>query len=348
MRDSLKSAYAPDKRVAIYAIDVAFDGGTFILSGETDSPQGLNDLKEGILSQDFKVLDKVNVLPDSSVGDRYFALVNNSVANIRSMPKHSSELSTQAILGTKLKVLQLTDEWYRIQTPDGYLGWVDHGGVTLLTRDEMEKWEGGQKLIFTEIQGNVYQAREKKSVVSDIVLGGQLLVQEEIDNGFIVSYPDGRQGYLQKTNVQLLVDWKKELEPSGDLIEFYARAMLGSPYLWGGTSSKGVDCSGFTKMAYMMNGMILSRDASQQVHDGVIVDEGENFENLEKGDLLFFGREATDSTKRKVTHVGIWLGDQEFIHASQRVRISSFDSVSAYYDDFNLNRYLCARRYLLN
>jgi len=124
--------------------------------------------------------------------------------------------------------------------------------------------------------------------------------------------------------------------------------LLGVPYLWGGTSTKGMDCSGFTKTVYLMNGYVIPRDASQQITAGNDVDPQLELKNLQKGDLMFFGRKATDSTRQRVTHVGIWLGNNEgeFIHASGRVKIGSIDPESSFYDEFNRNRYLGSRRYL--
>ena len=97
-----------------------------------------------------------------------------------------------------------------------------------------------------------------------------------------------------------------------------------------------------------MNGFIIPRDASQQINAGKTVDTNLTFEGLEKGDLLFFGRKATAEKGKRVTHVGIWLGNDkmEFIHASGNVHLSSMDANQSNYDEFNKKRYLGSRRYL--
>ena len=97
-----------------------------------------------------------------------------------------------------------------------------------------------------------------------------------------------------------------------------------------------------------MNGFIIPRDASQQINAGKTVDKELNFEGLEKGDLIFFGSKATAEKKQRVTHVGIWLGNNkmEFIHASGNVHLGSMDIKQSNYDEFNKNRYLGGKRYL--
>ena len=92
-----------------------------------------------------------------------------------------------------------------------------------------------------------------------------------------------------------------------------------------------------------MHGFILPRDASQQVNSGILVDDSKDFSKLEIGDLLFFGRKNDDGTER-VIHVGLWLGDNQFIHASGDVHISSMDSTSDNFDRYNYNRYLRSKR----
>lgn len=97
-----------------------------------------------------------------------------------------------------------------------------------------------------------------------------------------------------------------------------------------------------------MNGFIIPRDASQQINAGKTVDKNLKFEGLEKGDLLFFGTKATPNKKQRVTHVGIWLGNNkmEFIHSSGNVHLSSMNADETNYDEFNKNRYLGSQRYL--
>ena len=123
-----------------------------------------------------------------------------------------------------------------------------------------------------------------------------------------------------------------------------SKRLMGLPYLWGGTSTKGVDCSGFTKTIYFLNGIVIPRDASQQIHTGEQIDEDQNFENLMPGDLLFFGSKATDTSSERVVHVGMWIGNNEFIHSAGRVKINSVDKDAHNYDAYNLNRYLRTKR----
>ncbi len=344
--DNTQSRYAPDGRVAIFDIEAKKTKEQWSVVGVSDQPTAVKALMDSIASKGIRASNKVRVLPDSTVGDSLFAVVNNSVANLRSNPKHSAELATQVLLGTLLKVKEIKGEWYRVQGPDGYIAWVDHGGVQLVNAVDAVSWKNADKIIVTDLVADVKVSPGSKKVVSDVVLGNKLKLTS-IENGYYaVVYPDGREGIINKRSASRYGEWKTEVVPDADLIEKYAYQLMGVPYLWGGTSTKGVDCSGFTKTVYMMNGRVIPRDASQQVLGGLPVEIGMNYEGLQKGDLLFFGRVATDSTRQKTTHVGIWLDDMKFIHSSERVRISSFDPESEYYDEINKNRFLEARRYL--
>ena len=111
------------------------------------------------------------------------ALVNISVANLRSKPKHSAELATQATLGTPLKVLKKQDDWYYVQTPDHYLSWVDSGGITLKKSEELQEWQSAEKVIYTETFGHAYAQGTERQIVSDLVAGNILQLGHENSKG---------------------------------------------------------------------------------------------------------------------------------------------------------------------
>ena len=347
--DTIKTQYAPDKRVAIFEVNFEDINDIIIASGITDSKEAHQKLVTNLKSLNIAFINNIRILPDTVVGTKKFAVARNSVINIRSNPKHSAELGTQGLLGMSLKVLDKKGDFYRIQTPDSYISWVDKGGIQKMNKKQFDAWNTSEKVIFIETNGFVYTAASEKSpIVSDITLGALLQYRSENDSFFEVKYPDNRIGFIKKTEAIRYNSWLENTDLTGEKIEKTAKKMNGCPYLWGGTSIKGMDCSGFTKMAYLMNGFIIPRDASQQINAGKKVDSELNFKTLEKGDLLFFGTRADAVKKQRVVHVGIWLGNQkmEFIHASGNVHISSMDTAQAHYDDFNKKRYLGSRRYI--
>ncbi|WP_439129999.1 C40 family peptidase, partial [Polaribacter sp.] len=334
--ESIQKQYAPDKRVAIFNINFDYSDDEIIVTGLTDTKEGYQKLLDSLKSLEVNFVNKIRILPDSVVGDKKYGVAKNSVINIRSSPKHSAELGTQGLLGMPLKVLDKEGDFYRIQTPDNYISWVDKGGITLMTKAELEKWNNEKKIIYTKNFGYVYADKSTEAnIVSDISLGGILKYIALHPNYFEVMYPDNRIGFIKKEEALLYDSWIYNLNPTESNVEKIAKTMEGFPYLWGGTSAKGMDCSGFTKMVYLMNGFIIPRDASQQINAGKKVDLMLNFSDLQKGDLLFFGKKATENKKQRVTHVGIWLGNdkQEFIHASGNVHISSMDASNPLYDE---------------
>jgi hypothetical protein len=221
------------------------------------------------------------------------------------------------MMGTPLKVLEFRDKFYQVQTPEGYLGWLDAKGLVLQSEDELETWKKSRRCFYNRISGVACtNPNLVTDILTDLVLGDLFEVLEE-RNGFLrIKLPDGREGFVLKSECILFDEWIS-LNPDVEQVIAFARKMMGFPYLWGGASSKAADCSGFTKLMYYTQGIILARDASQQVRYGQPIDIS-RLENLELGDLLFFGNSA-----ERPTHVGIHLGKGDFIHASGRVHISS-------------------------
>ena len=345
----IRAEFAPDKRVALFEVSAIKNNENYILKGESDMPAAIDALKQKLTAEHIQFVDSIQLLPTAELEDKTQAIVNISVANLRSNPKHSAELATQATLGTPVKVLKKEDGWFYIQTPDKYLSWVDDGGITLMDPTRLEEWKANDKIIFTKTYGHAYTTGElewNESIVSDLVAGSVLEVVDYKRPYFVVKFPDGRLANVARNEAREYKFWIEALDHTTESLVNTSKTLMGVPYLWGGTSTKGMDCSGFTKTVYFLNGMVIPRDASQQVHAGKPIDSVQNFDNLEKGDLLFFGTKATDSTKEKVVHVGMWIGNNEFIHASNMIRISSMDPNAANFDDWNRKRYLRTKRML--
>ncbi|MCL6265465.1 NlpC/P60 family protein [Flagellimonas myxillae] len=344
---TVAKAHVPDKRIAIFEIGAEPNNDGYILKGSTNLPEALKALQLELEKHQISYVDSVEVLPSQALEGNIHGVIKVSVANLRGRPAHSAEMVTQAIMGTPVKIFQKNKSWYRIQTPDHYLGWVDSGGVALMDKSQFEDWQGSDKLIYTKTFGNSFEKADRTSqVVSDLVFGNILQLNGEQGDFFEATYADGKKAYISKAEAAPYQDWKTQLPFSNEALVATSKKMLGVPYLWGGTSAKGVDCSGFTKTVFFMNGMIIPRDASQQVHEGVLVDADGDFSKLLPGDLLFFGRKATDSTLEKATHVGMWIGNNEFIHAAGDVHISSMEQNAEHFDEFNHNRYLKTKRLL--
>ena len=344
---AIKSEYAPDGRVALFDVESTNNNGTYILKGESNLPEAVSALKQKLQSQNIRFTDSIRMLPSAEMEGNTEGVIKISVANLRSKPSHSAELVTQAILGTPVKVYKKEGGWYYIQTPEGYLAWVDYGGVTPFSKNDLSTWKAADKVIYLKTYGFAYEGASSESqVVSDLVAGNILELAGE-ENGFYkIKYPHGKVGFIEQSHAQPYEQWLTGLKPTGETLIETSKTLMGIPYLWGGTSAKGVDCSGYTKTIFFLNGIILPRDASQQIHTGVEVDSTRNFENLIPGDLLFFGRKATATSSERVIHVGMWIGDNKFIHAMGDVHISNMDPNAEDFDEYNYNRYLRTKRVL--
>ena len=321
----LEAEHIPDKRVKLFSIEAKGHPGKVLLSGKTTLPA----LKDSLLSfasqNGIAVLDSIRVLPEGELRNTPFGIVNVSVANMRSQPRHSAELSTQALMGAVLRVWEQQGDFFLVQTPDNYFGWMDEGGFVRSDSAGIRNFLSAERLIVTSSFSFVYTepsvASQKVSdLVAGDILGGAFAEGNEFQE---VSLPDGRRGYVPSPDVQAFRSWLNRPEPQADAIIAAGLEMMGRPYLWGGTSGKGMDCSGFTKMAYFLNGVQLPRDASQQVHVGGLLEKDTTLASYQPGDLLFFGREATADQKERIWHVAMYLGNGKILHASGRVMIQS-------------------------
>lgn len=341
--DTIAARWIPDSREGICNVKADPDGrDSFILRGETTSPEARNMIIKTLSKDGIKLIDSILILPDTSKNKLYLGLVSSSVINLRKLPDHRSELVSQAILGTPVKILKTENSWLLIQTPDNYISWTDRSSVTMMTSLQMAAWKNSDRLIFIENSGWIYNSANESGVIGDLVAGSIFQRSGETRDFYNISLPDGRSGLVRKKEVMDFDIWRNLDICTGDNVCRVALSFLGLPYLWGGSSPKGVDCSGFVQSVYFNNGVILSRDASLQSKAGAYVDTSNKFSRLRKGDLLFFGSKSDNEPN--VTHVAIYIGDSEYIHSSGRVMINSLVSSHLNYSSFRKNSILAVRR----
>lgn len=278
--------------------------------------------------------------------DSAYGIVRVSVCNVREEGRFTSGMSTQALLGMPIKVLRY-DGWYQVQTPDDYVGWVHRMVITPMSKRQYDEWNRAEKIVVTAHYGFTYEAPDENSQpVSDVVAGNRLKWEGSKGHFYCVSYPDGRKAYISKSISLPEKKWRSSLKQDVESIVRTAYSMMGVPYLWAGTSSKGVDCSGLVRTVLFMHDIIIPRDASQQAAVGKRIEIAPDLVNVQRGDLVFFGRKAADGRKESVSHVGIYLGGKQFIHALGDVHVSSFNPDDSNYDEFDTKRLLFAVRFL--
>lgn len=243
------------------------------------------------------------------------------VVDIHEEPLTESPLVTQALLGDCVALLTAVQGWYQVIANDGSRGWV--------RRDELRKVKRarGRRVRVSVPQASLETAAGKIT----LYLGTELTVLGEEADRWRVASADGTRGMISKEAVRPANTFEEGV--AGIEIVATARLFLGVPYLWGGMTVRGIDCSGLTYIAYLAHGYRLARDAEDQYRAGLSVGPGE----LAPGDLLFFS-----TTTPGPSHVGIYAGEGMFINARSRSGVC-FSSLA---DPYFQERFLGARRYI--
>ena len=223
---------------------------------------------------------------------------------MRDEPNDRSEMVSQILYGELFKVLEQRKKWSRIRLNlDQYEGWVDNKQYQEIEESNYEQWSVKDNIAFAKDPITTITHADK--TLSTILIGSQ-----------ISSAP-----YLKDTYANHFGKDDLRIKSKEDLIN-NALLFLNTPYLWGGRSCLGIDCSGLTQLIYRLNGYFLSRDASEQAKHGEILSF---IEESDPGDLAFF-----DNAEGAITHVGIIMKDNYIIHAHGKVRIDRLDQTGIF------------------
>lgn len=342
----VQQKYRPDKRISRFEISPRIEGDTLVLSGEILSADGKSELIARLKAgTDYQIIDSLMMLPDPALGDDIYGIVRVSVAQLRRNSDVIHEIVDQAIMGTEVKILKFADKyWAYCQLDDEYLGWMMISSLTIGDKNFIEKWRKQDKLIVTANYGQAWEQRKEEGrSVSDVVLGNILVNKGKKRGWYHVEFPDGRTGFIRASSVIEEQKYFAHLHPTAESMITLAYRFLGFPYLWGGRSTKGFDCSGFMQTIYKMHGITLPRDANMQVKSGIEVEMDDSFQHLKPGDLLFFGRDLDH-----IFHVGMYIGDAKFIHSDGMVRINSFNPKDENYSDYRRRGLRAVRRILID
>jgi hypothetical protein len=235
-----------------------------------------------------------------------------SVANLYSSPSEDADVVSQAIFGTNVVPLQERDNWVKVRTPDEYTGWMLLAALRRLGPDGRPYASAGRVAQVQNLAANVYREPSvtKHQPVLTVPFETRLeVIAEPADQEgrwLRVVLPDDRTAWIQRGDVTF--------DTSPLTIQqtlALAKHFLGVTYLWGGTSSFGYDCSGFTQMLIRRRGVTIPRDADVQAAWKGFVPVRQN--KPKPGDLLFFG-----SSSDHITHSGMYIGRGKFIHDTPR------------------------------
>ena len=287
--------------------------------------------------------------------EKRWAVVELSTIYMRQQPDYESALETQELMGTVVEIVGEKGYWREIVSPQPYKAWATAKGLTEMSAAQIQEYNNAPKVQFTDLYGHLYSEPNLKSpTICDLVGGAILRLSKKKGAWTEVQLPSGKKGWVISKSIKnhegyiLIAKGEGNSESISDAkmeeIISEAKKLLGVPYLWGGMSAKGVDCSGLVRISYLMNGVLLPRNASQQIFcgDKVPMEIDTRFweehnrkspefttemqgrvKNLKRGDLVFFGAPAEGEKKQRVTHVGIYLGNNHIIHSSHMVRINS-------------------------
>ena len=288
--DDIRRKWVPDHRLAVFEVSLLPKG----IAGITSSRDARDAVRR--LANDAELVDKVELIPDHRADPA--AIVTVALAPLLAEPKISAPRVSDALHGETLDVLEQREEWLRVRAPDGYIAWLNTGYVATGPSDWAEDWR----------ERATARALSADIVITDgrrrLPTGARVALRRGV-----VELADGQRGAVASGHVRREQELRIEARYLA-LPELAQKWYSGAPYLWGGRTEWGIDCSGLVQAVYGARGIALPRDSDQQFGQGeeiVITPTGSGYE---AGDLLFFAERG------RVSHVALWAGAGRIVHSA--------------------------------
>lgn len=292
--------YAPDARTSVFEVSVQGEA----LVGRTTAGEGIAHLLRLAAERGVALRDEVVRLPDPMLSGRRWALVSSPYGPVHAAPEVTSTQVSQYVLGARVDILTMRDGWLRVRGEDAYIGWMHPGYLEVGEEDWACEWEtgsAGESLVSLDAELHDEAGR----TIARLPWGARVIR----DQPRSIRLPDGRRGVLGSGELVPLARRADRFPARGDSVVRSAREWLGVPYLWGGVTQAGVDCSGLVQSVMWMHGIALPRDADLQARVGTGIETDPA--GFLQGDLAFFADDG-----KEITHVALATGDGAVIHSA--------------------------------
>ena len=289
--DDIRRKWVPDGRLGVFEISLLPKG----VAGVTSSRDARDALRR--LAAEEELVEKVELLPDGTVTDAA-AVVTAAVAPLLAAPQLSAPRVSEALHGESLDVLERRDDWLRVRAPDGYVAWTHAGYVATGSADWADDWR--ERATARSLSADIVTTYARRRLPT----GARVALRRGV-----VELADGQEGAVAAGFVRREQEVRVEARHLA-LPELALKWFSGAPYLWGGRTEWGIDCSGLAQAVYAARGIRLPRDSDQQFGDGKEIAITANGKGYEAGDLLFFAERG------RVSHVALWAGAGHIVHAA--------------------------------
>lgn len=288
--DDIRRKWVPDGRLGVFEVSLLPKG----IAGITSNRDARDALRR--LAHNEEMVDKVQLIPDE-VGDPA-AIVTAALAPLQSEPRISAARVSEVLHGEVLDVLERREDWLRIRAPDGYIAWLPAGYLATGPMDWAADWQ--ERATARSLSADILTTDGRRRLPT----GARVALRRGV-----VELADGQRGAVAAGNIRRDQELRVEARHLA-LPELAQKWYAGAPYLWGGRTEWGIDCSGLTQAVFAARAIKLPRDSDQQFGEGREVALASDGAGYEAGDLLFFAERG------RVSHVALWAGAGRIVHAA--------------------------------